>query len=144
MRTARLVGTSPSAIRLARRLRLAVSALALAVIIDLPRAFALDLDGVDGLITETVASRDRQRVWDNSKRYGAESIDERDRTFAKPEGIRAGNARLVGTDGAAILRWIRKLAADPAVYGRMARARNPYGDGRAARRIADRLAMEHV
>lgn len=102
MRTARLVGTSPSAIRLARRLRLAVSALALAVIIDLPRAFALDLDGVDGLITETVASRDRQRVWDNSKRYGAESIDERDRTFAKPEGIRAGSFLVFPEVGAAV------------------------------------------
>ncbi|MBK9079265.1 MAG: outer membrane beta-barrel protein [Hyphomicrobium sp.] len=102
MRTARLVGTSPSAIRLARRLRLAVSALALAVIIDLPRAFALDLDGVDGLITETVASRDRQRVWDNSKRYGAESIDERDRTFAKPEGIRAGSFLIFPEVGAAV------------------------------------------
>ncbi len=63
-------------------------------------------------------------------------------TTERPEGIRAGNARLVGTDGAAILRWIRKLAADPAAYRRMARARNPYGDGRAAKRIADRLAME--
>ena len=63
-------------------------------------------------------------------------------TTERPEGIRAGNARLVGTDGAAILRWIRKLAVDPAVYARMARARNPYGDGRAARRIAARLAQE--
>lgn len=61
-------------------------------------------------------------------------------TTERPEGIRAGNARLVGTDGAAILRWIRKLAADPAAYAQMARARNPYGDGRAANRIADHLA----
>ena len=63
-------------------------------------------------------------------------------TTERPEGIRAGNARLVGTDVAAILRWIRKLAADPAAYGRMARARNPYGDGQAARRIANRLVGE--
>jgi UDP-N-acetylglucosamine 2-epimerase (non-hydrolysing) len=61
-------------------------------------------------------------------------------TTERPEGIRAGNARLVGTDAAAIARWILRLARDPAAYRRMAQARNPYGDGRAARRIAARLA----
>ena len=34
------------------------------------------------------------------------------------------------------------LRSDPAAYGRMARARNPYGDGQAARRIANRLVGE--
>lgn len=61
-------------------------------------------------------------------------------TTERPEGIRAGNARLVGTDAAAITRWILRLVRDPATYRRMAQARNPYGDGRAARRIAERLA----
>lgn len=78
-------------------------------------------------------------IQEEAPTFGVPVLVTRD-TTERPEGIRAGNARLVGTDGAAILRWIRKLAADPAVYGRMARARNPYGDGRAARRIADRLA----
>jgi UDP-N-acetylglucosamine 2-epimerase (non-hydrolysing) len=63
-------------------------------------------------------------------------------TTERPEGIRAGNARLVGTDASAIARWILRLARDPAAYRRMAQARNPYGDGRAAKRIADRLAQE--
>ena len=78
-------------------------------------------------------------IQEEAPTFGVPVLVTRD-TTERPEGIRAGNARLVGTDGAAILRWIRKLAVDPAVYGRMARARNPYGDGRAARRIADRLA----
>ncbi len=60
-------------------------------------------------------------------------------TTERPEGIRTGNARLVGTDGQAILRWIRKLAGDPAAYARMARARNPYGDGHAAPRIGQAI-----
>ncbi len=78
-------------------------------------------------------------IQEEAPTFGVPVLVTRD-TTERPEGIRAGNARLVGTDGAAILRWIRKLAADSAVYDRMARARNPYGDGRAARRIADRLA----
>lgn len=80
-------------------------------------------------------------IQEEAPTFGVPVLVTRDAT-ERPEGIRAGNARLVGTDGAAILRWIRKLAADPAVYGRMARARNPYGDGQAARRIAARLAQE--
>ena len=63
-------------------------------------------------------------------------------TTERPEGIRAGNARLVGTDASAIARWILRLARDPAAYRRMAQSRNPYGDGRAAKRIADRLVQE--
>ena len=80
-------------------------------------------------------------IQEEAPTFGVPVLVTRD-TTERPEGIRAGNARLVGTDGAAILRWIRKLAVDPAVYARMARARNPYGDGRAARRIAARLAQE--
>jgi UDP-N-acetylglucosamine 2-epimerase (non-hydrolysing) len=59
----------------------------------------------------------------------------------RPEAVRAGAARLVGTDGAQVKRWIEKLLDDPAVYGPMARAVNPYGDGRAAARTA--AALRH-
>jgi hypothetical protein len=100
MRNVRLDETSPRVFRLTHRLRLAVSALALAAIIDLPRARALDLDGVDGLITETVASRDRQNMWDASRRNGAESVDQHDRNDTKPEGIRAGNYLIFPEAGA--------------------------------------------
>ena len=80
-------------------------------------------------------------IQEEAPTFGVPVLVTRD-TTERPEGIRAGNARLVGTDGAAILSWIRKLAGDSAVYARMARARNPYGDGQAAKRIADRLARE--
>ena len=80
-------------------------------------------------------------IQEEAPTFGVPVLVTRD-TTERPEGIRAGNARLVGTDGAAILRWIRKLAADPAAYARMACARNPYGDGQAAKRIVDRLARE--
>ena len=78
-------------------------------------------------------------IQEEAPTFGVPVLVTRD-TTERPEGLRAGNARLVGTDGQAILRWIRKLSVDPAAYARMARARNPYGDGHAAKRIADRLA----
>lgn len=55
------------------------------------RAFALDMDVNDGLITETVASRDRLKYYDNIKKYGAERVSDRDRAEFEPIGIRAGN-----------------------------------------------------
>jgi UDP-N-acetylglucosamine 2-epimerase (non-hydrolysing) len=53
----------------------------------------------------------------------------------RPEGVEAGLARLVGTDEEKIFAEARGLLADAAARRRMAGA-NPYGDGRAARRIA--------
>ena len=89
--------------QLARKLRLAVSALAIGAVLGMPRARALDLDGVDGLNTETIASRDRLRVWDNIKRYGVETVNERDRSYVKPEGLRAGNYLIYPSVGAAVV-----------------------------------------
>ena len=63
-------------------------------------------------------------------------------TTERPEGIEAGTARLVGTDTQAIHEAIVQLLSDPSAYDEMATAINPYGDGRAAQRIADHL--EHL
>jgi UDP-N-acetylglucosamine 2-epimerase (non-hydrolysing) len=57
----------------------------------------------------------------------------------RPEGIAAGTLELVGTDPAAIVAGARRLLEDEAHYTRMARAHNPYGDGRAAERIVQWL-----
>ncbi|MGH1418536.1 MAG: outer membrane beta-barrel protein [Hyphomicrobiaceae bacterium] len=55
-------------------------------------ANALDLDGTDGLNTETVASRERIKDWDNIKQYGAERVlEDRDRQHVAAEGVRAGS-----------------------------------------------------
>jgi len=71
-------------------------------ITSIGRAFALDLDAGDGLITDTVASRDRLRVWDDSKKYGAERISERSRLDFQPDGLRFGNYRIFPGIGAAV------------------------------------------
>lgn len=60
-------------------------------------------------------------------------------TTERPEGMEAGTARLVGTDADNIAEALRVLITDANAYARMAQAVNPYGDGRAAQRIADDL-----
>ncbi len=54
----------------------------------------------------------------------------------RPEGLRAGTLRLVGHDRSRILAAARELLEDESAYASMAQAVNPYGDGRAAARIA--------
>lgn len=62
------------------------------------------------------------------------------RTTERPEGVDAGTAQLVGTNRAAIVAAASLLLDRPEAYDAMARAVNPYGDGKAAERIADAIA----
>ena len=55
------------------------------------------------------------------------------------EAVEAGAARLVGTGRAAIVAAVEELVSNPEAYDRMARAGNPFGDGRASGRIARAL-----
>jgi UDP-N-acetylglucosamine 2-epimerase (non-hydrolysing) len=61
-------------------------------------------------------------------------------TTERPEGVVAGTARLVGTDADRIVAEAERLLDDPTEYEAMARAHNPFGDGRAAERIVELLA----
>jgi UDP-N-acetylglucosamine 2-epimerase (non-hydrolysing) len=54
----------------------------------------------------------------------------------RPEAVRAGTVRLVGTDEDRIVREATFLLDDCAAYNQMSRVHNPYGDGRASARIA--------
>jgi UDP-N-acetylglucosamine 2-epimerase (non-hydrolysing) len=65
------------------------------------------------------------------------------RTTERPEGVAAGTARLVGADEDRIVEETVRLLDDPQAHAAMARAYNPYGDGRAARRIAAILRHTH-
>lgn len=60
-------------------------------------------------------------------------------TTERPEGIKAGTLKLVGTDEATIYENFNRLLSDKEAYDAMAKASNPYGDGHACRRIADIL-----
>jgi len=61
-------------------------------------------------------------------------------TTERPEAVDAGTVRLVGTDVDRILTHVTGLLDDAEAYAAMARAYNPYGDGLAARRIAEIIA----
>ncbi|MDE5786003.1 MAG: UDP-N-acetylglucosamine 2-epimerase (non-hydrolyzing) [Duncaniella sp.] len=61
-------------------------------------------------------------------------------TTERPEALDAGTVKLVGTSRQAIVENLQALLDDEALYASMAQAVNPYGDGKACRRIADVLA----
>lgn len=61
-------------------------------------------------------------------------------TTERPEGVEAGTALLVGTDPARIVTEIFTLLDDKSAYSRMAKAHNPFGDGKAAPRIVELVA----
>ena len=57
----------------------------------------------------------------------------------RPEGVKAGTLRLVGTETADILREAKRLLDDPSAHAKMAKAVNPFGDGHASERIIEAL-----
>lgn len=61
-------------------------------------------------------------------------------TTERGEGIAAGTARLVGTEAARIVAEAVQVLNDPACLARMGRQHSPFGDGKAAVRIAQALA----
>lgn len=59
----------------------------------------------------------------------------------RSEGIRAGTARLVGTNHQQITREADRLLTDPDAIQHMAKKVNPYGDGKAAQRILSVIGL---
>ncbi|ADL52749.1 non-hydrolyzing UDP-N-acetylglucosamine 2-epimerase [Clostridium cellulovorans] len=55
----------------------------------------------------------------------------------RPEAVKAGTVKLVGTDTEYIVNEANKLIRDPKAYELMSKAANPYGDGKASKRIAE-------
>lgn len=60
-------------------------------------------------------------------------------TTERPEGIKAGTLKLVGTDEEKIYSNFKLLLEDQNEYNKMSKASNPYGDGHTCERIADIL-----
>lgn len=63
-------------------------------------------------------------------------------TTERPEAIRAGAVRMVGTEKDDIVKGVYRLLDDKALYNKMSAATNPYGDGKASDRILKILASE--
>ena len=62
-------------------------------------------------------------------------------TTERPEGVKAGTLKLVGTDPTVVKTTMTELLTNESLYLQMANARNPYGDGRASERIVQ--AIKH-
>ena len=65
-------------------------------------------------------------------------------TTERPEALDAGTVKLVGTDYNKIVNEVSTLLDNPEEYERMSHAVNPYGDGKAASRIVNKLLVGTV
>ena len=57
----------------------------------------------------------------------------------RPEALEAGTVRLAGVERSTIYNLLKELLTDASAYDAMAHAANPYGDGKASRRIVAAL-----
>lgn len=60
-------------------------------------------------------------------------------TTERPEALKAGTVKLVGTDHDLIVSEVSRLIEDKEYYESMSKAQNPYGDGLACQRIVNAL-----
>ena len=63
-------------------------------------------------------------------------------TTERPEAVEAGTVILVGTNKILIVRKVLELIQDKSRYESMSKAHNPYGDGRACKRIIECLVND--
>ena len=94
------------------------------------------LEFVDMMQQCTLILTDSGGIQEEAPAFGKPVLVMRD-TTERPEAIKAGTARLVGTDKKTIISAVAELLTDKIAYYTMAHAANPFGDGHAAERIAD-------
>ncbi len=93
---------------------------------------------VDLMLRSHFVLTDSGGVQEEAPSLGKPVLVMREKT-ERPEAVRAGTVRLVGTDVERIVTESRRLLDDAVHYREMARRHNPYGDGRACERIAEIL-----
>jgi UDP-N-acetylglucosamine 2-epimerase (non-hydrolysing) len=87
------------------------------------------------LMRSSIVLTDSGGIQEEAPSLGKPVLVMRDKT-ERPEAVLAGTARLVGTRRRRIVAECNRLLDDPGAYESMARAHNPYGDGRASERVA--------
>lgn len=65
-------------------------------------------------------------------------------TTERPEGITAGTLKLAGTDEETIYNLTTELLDNKETYEKMSKASNPYGDGKASKRITDEIIKRYL
>lgn len=101
---------------------------------------ALKMDAFVALLADAhLVLTDSGGVQEEAPMLGTPVLVLRD-TTERPESVDAGTAVLVGTNTARIVSAANHLLDNPLAHARMARRHSPFGDGRAAERIADIIA----
>ena len=77
-------------------------------------------------------------IQEEAPSFGKPVLVMRDKT-ERPEAIQSGTAKLVGTDEDLIFSSVEKLLTNDLEYKKFSIAKNPYGDGKASKYIADHL-----
>jgi len=80
-------------------------------------------------------------IQEEAPAFGKPVLVMREKT-ERPEGIAAGVAKLVGTDRNKIVREVNRLLHNKNEYNKMSKSINPYGDGKAAKRIVKIIIKE--
>ncbi|WP_343126077.1 non-hydrolyzing UDP-N-acetylglucosamine 2-epimerase [Stenotrophomonas maltophilia] len=109
------------------------------ILADAPGVFLIEpqdyLPFVYLMTQATLIITDSGGVQEEAPSLGKPVLVMRD-TTERPEAVDAGTVLLVGTDAGRIVTEATRLLDDEAAYQSMAHAHNPYGDGKAAVRIA--------
>ena len=63
-------------------------------------------------------------------------------TTERPEGIEAGTLKLAGIKEEDIYKYTFELLTDNELYNKMSNSQNPYGDGKASKKIVDAIRKE--
>jgi UDP-N-acetylglucosamine 2-epimerase (non-hydrolysing) len=113
---------------------------------DVPTVRLIEPQGYRNFVALMAACRlvltDSGGVQEEAPTLGKPVLVMRD-TTERPEGVAAGTALLVGPRATAIVEHASRLLDSREAYDAMANAVNPYGDGRAAERIAARV-LRHL
>jgi UDP-N-acetylglucosamine 2-epimerase (non-hydrolysing) len=105
------------------------------VVITAPMAYG---DFAQAMKKSTIVLTDSGGVQEEAPSLGKPVLVMRD-TTERPEAVSAGTVKLVGTDEETIFGEASQLLSDASAYEVMAKAVNPYGDGRAAKRCVQAI-----
>ena len=99
------------------------------------------LEMQQALVNASLVLTDSGGLQEEAPTFGVPVLVLREET-ERPEAVEAGCAAVVGPGRAAIVREVRRLMHDELAYRRMQQPANPYGDGKASRRIVETLAAQ--
>ena len=101
----------------------------------------LDYIGLHAALRDSyLVLTDSGGIQEEAPSYGVPSLILR-KVTERPEAVNAGIAKIVGTDQQRIVDETSNLLNNKEAYSAMARTTNPFGDGRAAARIASAIQL---